>query len=540
MRCLPLLALLCALPLAALGQDRPADDPKAGPPGIYDKTIDRGLQFLIRRQDPRKGDFGGGMYGHGLATLAVCEAYGLTGDPQLRDSAQRAINYLVYAQHPTNGGWRYAPGQEGDASVTGWQVMALRCAEMGGLKVPKQTMLKATHFINGVMNAADKGYGYTGPGSSPTMTAVGLLCRQKLQGWGPGKLEVIEAVKKHLQPMQPNERALQKNVYFYFYATQVMRSYGGEPWEKWNKALRDGLIQTQEKDPASPNHGSWSSVGDPYGGAGGRLMVTSLNLLTLEVYYRYPPDGRHIAVDGGKNADPLSWRSRARRMRALAAEGGTEESEAAVARGLKWLARNQSPDGHWAIDGAFRDKGSPNDVAGTALGLLPLLGMGHSHKPLRAKLLTEPAAPDLSPTAKEAQRVERAAEARQRLAHAETVAADLRSSTPKTRRAAIKAAAELHEHGGSAAAPLVAILADKDDRNAAVDALVSIGKPAVPALIKGLDNKNVFVRLWSAHALGRIGSGATDAAGALQACARSDTSISVREAAQKALAKVRK
>ncbi len=91
----------------------------------YDKTVMRGLEFLKRRQDPRKGDFGGGMYAHGLATIAMCEAYGMTQDPNLRPYAQKAVNYIVFAQHPTNGGWRYSPGQEGDTSVTGWQVMAL-------------------------------------------------------------------------------------------------------------------------------------------------------------------------------------------------------------------------------------------------------------------------------------------------------------------------------------------------------------------------------------------------------------------------------
>ena len=79
-------------------------------------------EFLKRRQDPKKGDFGGGMYAHGLATIAMCEAYGLTQDPNLRPYAQKAINFIVSAQHVSNGGWRYAPNQEGDTSVTGWQV----------------------------------------------------------------------------------------------------------------------------------------------------------------------------------------------------------------------------------------------------------------------------------------------------------------------------------------------------------------------------------------------------------------------------------
>jgi hypothetical protein len=271
------------LPLLGGGKTHKPD--KLNP---YDKVVSRGLEFLKRRQDPKKGDFGGGMYAHGLATIAVCEAYGLTQDPNLRPYAQKAVNFIVYAQHASNGGWRYAPHQEGDTSVTGWQVMALKSAQMAGLDVPTTTMSKAIYYLNNCMSDTDKGYGYVGKGSSPTMSAVGLLCRQYLQSWGPQKLEMIEGVKNHIRPLQPKGDGMQKNCYFYYYATQVMHHYGGEAWKEWNKGMRDGLVKSQDKDEG-PSNGSWTSIGDPHGGAGGRLMVTSLNLLTLEVYYRYLP-----------------------------------------------------------------------------------------------------------------------------------------------------------------------------------------------------------------------------------------------------------
>jgi hypothetical protein len=128
----------------------------------------------------------------------------------------------------------------------------------------------------------------------------------------------------------------------------------------------------------------------------------------------------------------------------------------------------------------------------------------------------------------------------EREARAKKILADLRSVSAKTRQEAIKAATDLGEHGKQVAPALVAALADKGDRDAAFNALVGIGKLAVPDLIKGLDNKNLFVRLWSAHALGRIGPDASDAVPMLRERALSDSSVNVREAAQAALAKVRK
>lgn len=263
------------LPLLGAGKThRPSKD------NPYDKPIEKALLFLMRKQDKRTGNFGGGMYAHALATIAMCEAYGLSQDPMLRKPAQMAANYLVQAQHD-GGGWRYSPGQAGDTSVVGWVVMALKSAQMAGLDVPEVTMRKARNYLDGACNTGDEGYGYVGPGSSPTMSAVGLLCRQYLQSWGPQNLRMIKGVDNHIKKNGP----LAKNMYYNYYATQVMHHFGGESWKKWNEKMREQLIGSQEKN--GPLSGSWNSVGDHH--SAGRLMTTSLSLLTLEVYYRHLP-----------------------------------------------------------------------------------------------------------------------------------------------------------------------------------------------------------------------------------------------------------
>ncbi len=265
------------LPLLGAGKThKPAKDNE------FDKVVGKGLLFLMRRQDKKTGDFGGGMYSHGLATIAMCEAYGLTQDPALRRPAQMAVNYIVRAQHAA-GGWRYSPGQAGDTSVVGWQVMALKSAQMARLDVPDITMRKAQLFLNSV-NDATEGYGYTGPGPTPTLTAVGLLCRQYLQAWGPKNLKLIKGIDNHIKTNPPGTS---RNVYYFYYATQVMHHFGGSDWKKWNEKMRDFLVKTQE--PAGALAGSWNSAGDAHAGPGGRLMITSLSLLTLEVYYRHLP-----------------------------------------------------------------------------------------------------------------------------------------------------------------------------------------------------------------------------------------------------------
>jgi len=273
------------LPLLGAGYTHKADKKN---PNQYQKNVLAALNYLIRKQNKRTGDFGGGMYSHGLASIAMCEAYALTQDPLLKRSAQAAIKYIVYAQH-SEGGWRYGPKQQGDTSVVGWQVMALKSAQMANLDVPARVMKKAQDYLDNCMSDQDYGYGYFGKGSTPTMSAVGLLCRQYIQGWGPSSPRMSKPVKTWLMNNTPKSG---KNMYFYYYATQVLHHFGGESWDKWNVAMRDTLIKEQDQGltPRRPHQkGSWSPVGDPFGEVGGRLMITSLSILTLEVYYRHLP-----------------------------------------------------------------------------------------------------------------------------------------------------------------------------------------------------------------------------------------------------------
>jgi hypothetical protein len=203
----------------------------------------------------------------------------MTNDPKLKGPAQKVVNFLVDAQHAA-GGWRYAPGQEGDLSVTGWCVQALKAARTAKLVVPENTWKKAGDFVNSCEQ--NNGYSYTpnGGGATPTMTAVGLLSQYSLHNWGSNNPGLLNGIQNHFKPNAPGTL---KNMYYYYYATQVLYQRGGEDWKTWNAKMTDVLLKSQTND------GSWTPAGTN-ADAGGRLMETSLSLLTLEVYYRYPPN----------------------------------------------------------------------------------------------------------------------------------------------------------------------------------------------------------------------------------------------------------
>ena len=133
------------------------------------------------------------MYAHGQATIVLCEAFLMTGDEQLREPAQRAVNFIVQAQHPA-GGWRYRPGEAGDTSVLGWQLMALQSARAASLEVAPESFALADHFLdtvqhqNGALYAYQRGRPATDPHLSPVsptfrwVRASPLQVRSRTQG----------------------------------------------------------------------------------------------------------------------------------------------------------------------------------------------------------------------------------------------------------------------------------------------------------------------------------------------------------------------
>lgn len=267
--------------------------------GQYRNAVDAGLRWLVNEQQPN-GDLPSPfrnthMYAHGQGSIVLCEAYALTRDSWLREPAQRSIDFIVEAQHAA-GGWRYQPGERGDTSVVGWQLMALRSAQMAGLDVPADVLQRAMRYLDDAQTDSAGGrYAYM-PGNSAThvMTAEALLCRQ-YAGWPQNHPGLVDGVRYLLQSHLPRAKDKRThNLYYIYYATQVMHHMGGTPWEDWNYRVRDLLVDTQETKGHAA--GSWTPrVG--HDEAGGRLYQTALAVCTLEVYYRHLPLYRQGAVE---------------------------------------------------------------------------------------------------------------------------------------------------------------------------------------------------------------------------------------------------
>ncbi|MGA2616412.1 MAG: prenyltransferase/squalene oxidase repeat-containing protein [Thermoguttaceae bacterium] len=282
---------LGVLPFLAAGQTHRTKGP-------YQANVRGAILWLIRRQKA-DGNLAAGaqqpMYSHALATIALCEAAGMTGDESVRLAAQRAVDYIVMAQNKGTGGWRYTPGEEGDTSVVGWGVMALKSALMAGLSVGGSggggaAFHGASKWLDSVQSGPHNSqYAYQ-PGSGPqnTMTSVGLLCRQYLGAKRDSPM-MADGVKYLMDHMPGDEFRGVSNIYYDYYATQVLHNMNNSDWDTWNRRMRDLLVKSQNRDIHSCANGSWDPAGDQWARSGGRLMMTSLAALTLEIYYRYLP-----------------------------------------------------------------------------------------------------------------------------------------------------------------------------------------------------------------------------------------------------------
>lgn len=272
--------------------------------GKHAHRVQAGIEFLIKNMTPTPlgGNLmdDGRMYSHGIAAIALCEAYAMTKDTVLLGPAQEALRFTVSAQDKAGGGWRYEPGQPGDTSALGWQLMALKSAQMGYLAFPPETIEAASRFLDSVSARNGAGYGYADRRTRVGTTAVGLLCRMYL-GWDREHPGLADGVA-FLGQQGPS----QSDFYFNYYATQVLAHFEGEVWDSWNKKMREYLVDSQQKE--GHERGSWYMPDDHGSKPGGRLYMTAMACMTLEVYYRHLPLYRQEAARSDFNPKPRRGR----------------------------------------------------------------------------------------------------------------------------------------------------------------------------------------------------------------------------------------
>jgi len=256
--------------------------------GKYQQTVARALSFLIASQ--RSDGFLGGeaelfarMYCHGMATFAISEAYAMTGDEALRPAVEKAVRYTLRAQNPRTGGWRYRPGDDGDMSQHGWQVMALKSAELAGIEVTDASKRGSLRYVASVSSGRQGELAAYRPGQLPsrTMTAEALVCRQFLAADAD---RIGAEAAGYINQVRPG--AGKPNLYYWYYATIGLYRMQGDAWEQWNHSLQRELISTQVQTGQAA--GSWSAD-TVWGGYGGRAYSTAMATLCLEVYYRFLP-----------------------------------------------------------------------------------------------------------------------------------------------------------------------------------------------------------------------------------------------------------
>ncbi|MBU0753717.1 MAG: terpene cyclase/mutase family protein [Planctomycetes bacterium] len=298
--------------LAFLGS---GNTPNSGP---YKANVRDGVRYLCDIQNPEDGcipmkEGEQYMYNHAIGTLALTEAYGLSGWAPLKKFAKKALQYIHDTKNPGMA-WRYNNGDpdpvnQNDISVTGWMIMCLASAKDFGLPYEKHDVIDSLGYIEMMTDNQTGRTGYKQRGSlssrepgdqeiwpaqfGESMTAVAMLCRV----WCGSILDNLDTQEewiakgaKLLDERPPRwgevDGKLYTDYYYWYYGSYAMFQMGGKHWNDWKDKMIDAVVENQITE-AGNEQGSWDPQVDPWGDSGGRVYSTALCVLCLEVFYRY-------------------------------------------------------------------------------------------------------------------------------------------------------------------------------------------------------------------------------------------------------------
>ncbi len=306
----------------------------------FGDVVKRGLDYL-KSQQKEDGSFHDPgqqyMYNEILGSFALSEAYGLSNNRYWKDPAQKAIDFLCSAQRPAPGGtglwgWRYKPRKmieddranfpddatyqkeltDSDTSVTTWAMMALKSAKASKLHVPEENLAGAMKFIEamtgqkglvGYLKPEEAGVEVIGPKAGAfnyhiaTMSALGMCARIFVETNldDPFLTQAADVLVKDLPKVAKENNKSPVDYYYWYYGSMALNQIDGPDspkktgkyWGPWNKAMNDVLLSGQNRDEKTCAHGGWLDADQWSYEGGGPIYATAINVMTLEVYYRY-------------------------------------------------------------------------------------------------------------------------------------------------------------------------------------------------------------------------------------------------------------
>jgi hypothetical protein len=313
--------------LAYLAHGETPESPEFGP------TVRKALDWFIANQEAGGGFKGrdGNDYSQPIAAYALCEAYGMTQHPSVKEVAVKAITLVVKGQKPT-GCFNYqleTVSDRNDSSYMAWCCQALKAAHMAGLAadVPGLEAAVKKGIAGFKLNAhPEGGFGYTGPGRTG-LSGAGALSMQLLGGGKEPEvrntIEFLKTATFSFATWQQQPYTGSSPIYYWYYVTQAKFHDSDATFSPWNRQFSPELCKTQivEKDAIEGPDGKLTEIGhweSPSGKGehtGGLVQDTSLCTLMLEVYYRYLPSYKPIEplpddVAAGPKSDDVSVKIR--------------------------------------------------------------------------------------------------------------------------------------------------------------------------------------------------------------------------------------
>lgn len=280
----------------------------------------------------------GNEYAFLITTYAMCEAYGMTKNPNIKDVALQMLERIVRGQGPT-GGWDYklnAASSRDDVSYMGWAIQALKAGKMAGLRPSGLDMAikKAIHCLKTRNYSDTGGFTYTpragNTGGSTGLAGVGTLAMQLLgHGSEPEAVNGLQVMRNWTPSFDAatldttGKRPGGSPQYYCYYAAQCKYQAGmkkgatkvdEKTWYDWNAAMKakypSAIIDLPKrvKDWSGKDHkqGYYKNL-DAHSSR--PVMDTCLVALQLMVYYRYLPTTQTSAgaddVDIGGDEDAV-------------------------------------------------------------------------------------------------------------------------------------------------------------------------------------------------------------------------------------------